>query len=77
LLGLLFNPEDGGSVFLHNINEHLLDYTVSQPRRKLSSLIYQCKLNSSNVTFERVAFLLCIWEVPNTDVDTAYNFLLD
>jgi hypothetical protein len=32
-LDLLFNPEDGGSMFLRNVSEHLPDYTASHPRR--------------------------------------------
>jgi hypothetical protein len=32
LLGLLFNTEDGDSVFLRNVCELLPDYTASHPR---------------------------------------------
>jgi hypothetical protein len=31
MLGLVFNPEDGDSIFLQNICKHLPDYTVSHP----------------------------------------------
>jgi hypothetical protein len=34
-------PEDGGSRFLRNIGEHLLDYTVSHPRRQAGSVSYK------------------------------------
>jgi hypothetical protein len=33
LFGLLFNPEDGGSMFFQNISELLLGYMVLQSRR--------------------------------------------
>jgi hypothetical protein len=33
LPGLFFNPEDGGSAFLRNVNKLLSDYTVSRPGR--------------------------------------------
>jgi hypothetical protein len=36
LLGLLLNSKDSGSEFLHNVSEHLPDYTVSHPRRQQS-----------------------------------------
>jgi hypothetical protein len=39
LLGLLFYPEDGGSMFLRNVDELLSDYTSSYHRRKYSSEI--------------------------------------
>jgi hypothetical protein len=38
LLGLLFNPEDGGSMFLQNNGKLLLFYLASCPRRQFSSL---------------------------------------
>jgi hypothetical protein len=38
LLGLLFDPEDGGSVFLQNVSELIPDYTVSHPRTQYSAL---------------------------------------
>jgi hypothetical protein len=37
LLGLLFNPKDGGSMFLENISKLLPEYTVSHHRRKYPS----------------------------------------
>jgi hypothetical protein len=33
LLGSLFSPEDGGSTFLRNIHERLLEYMASHPRK--------------------------------------------
>jgi hypothetical protein len=33
LLGLLFDPEDGGSVFLQNVVVLLSDYIALYPRR--------------------------------------------
>jgi hypothetical protein len=38
LLGLLFHPIDGVGMFLQNVSELLLDYTVSHPRREYSSI---------------------------------------
>jgi hypothetical protein len=38
LLGLLFDHEDWGSMFLRNVGE-LLDYTASEPGRSHSSVI--------------------------------------
>jgi hypothetical protein len=37
LLGLFFDPEDGGYIFLRNIGCHLADYTALYPRRWYSS----------------------------------------
>jgi hypothetical protein len=49
LLGLLFNPEDGGSMFLQNIDKLLLDYTASHPRRQqYSSLWIQMLLHANS-----------------------------
>jgi hypothetical protein len=31
-LGLLFNPEDGGSTFLRNVTEFPIDYAVSSQK---------------------------------------------
>jgi hypothetical protein len=33
MLALLFNPEDGGSMFFEKVTELLPDYTASQPRK--------------------------------------------
>jgi hypothetical protein len=40
LLGLLFDPEDGGGRFLRNVCELVLDYTPSHPRRWCSSAVW-------------------------------------
>jgi hypothetical protein len=34
LLGLLFDPDDGGDMFLRNVCKFLTDYTSSHPRRE-------------------------------------------
>jgi hypothetical protein len=33
LLGILFDPEDGGDIFLRNFGRFLMDYTALYPRR--------------------------------------------
>jgi hypothetical protein len=37
LLGLLFHPEAGGSIFLRNLSEFLPDYTALHPEKQYSS----------------------------------------
>jgi hypothetical protein len=37
LLGLLFHPEVGGSIFLRNLTEFLPDYTALHPERQYTS----------------------------------------
>jgi hypothetical protein len=37
LLGLFFDPEDGGDMFLLNIGSLSIDYTALYPRRQNSS----------------------------------------
>jgi hypothetical protein len=39
LAWLLFDPEDGGTMFLQNISKLFPDYTVSHPRRYCTSFI--------------------------------------
>jgi hypothetical protein len=41
-LGLLFNPEDGSSMFFQNIGEVLSHYTALHPRRSYSSRNLVC-----------------------------------
>jgi hypothetical protein len=42
LLGILFEPEDGGSMFLQNVGELRPGYTASHPGRQYSSrFIYE------------------------------------
>jgi hypothetical protein len=37
LLGLFFDPEDGGEMFLRNVGRLSTDYTALYPRRYYSS----------------------------------------
>jgi hypothetical protein len=52
LLGLLFDPENGGSMFFQNIDELLLDYTEPHSRRQQHSLywVQQKVLDILNLT---------------------------
>jgi hypothetical protein len=46
LLGLLFDPEAGGSMFLRNVRKLLPDYTASYPRRQSTySLLFLLALS--------------------------------
>jgi hypothetical protein len=40
LLSLLFDPENGGSMFFQNVGKHLPDYTESYPRREYFSFLH-------------------------------------
>jgi hypothetical protein len=37
-MALLFYPENGGSIFLHNVNKYIPNYTAYDPRRASSSI---------------------------------------
>jgi hypothetical protein len=37
LIYILFNPENGGSIFLRKVSDIVSDYTTSHPRRWYSS----------------------------------------
>jgi hypothetical protein len=44
LLGLHSDPEDGGSMYLQSISEHLLDYMASQRQHASQSLLREPQL---------------------------------
>jgi hypothetical protein len=39
LVGFLFNPEDGGSMFLQHVTKHLQDYSVTSQDSTLFILL--------------------------------------
>jgi hypothetical protein len=45
LLGLFFDPQDGGYIFLRNVGELSTDYTALYPRRQNSSEEFLFKIN--------------------------------
>jgi hypothetical protein len=56
LLGLFFNPEDGGNMFLRNFGWFSTDYTALYPRRWYS--LYYLHLQSSVDPYILVRFIL-------------------
>jgi hypothetical protein len=76
-----FDPKDGGSIFLQNISIYLKDYTMSQPRKKLPTLLpyvtvflhaaptlgVQClvKFNFSTGSTPSLCFKMLLWLVTN------------
>jgi hypothetical protein len=47
LLGIIFDPEDGGSKFLRNVAEFFSYYTLSDPRR--FAAVGKLKSNIDNI----------------------------
>jgi hypothetical protein len=60
LLGLVFYPEDGGSMFLRNVMEHLPDYFASS-YKILIVFIIVFKVNNSQFTPE----IFKMWDSPS------------
>jgi hypothetical protein len=55
LLGLLFNFEVGGDMFLHNISWLSVDYLALYPKRKNSSMqCFCCKVQNTNGRIENI-----------------------
>jgi hypothetical protein len=47
LLGLFFDPEDGGDMFLRNVDSFSTDYTALHPRRYTLQLVRVIKLGGA------------------------------
>jgi hypothetical protein len=43
-LSLLFNPEDGGNIFLRNVSSHTTDYTDDRKVEAKTVLCFACRL---------------------------------
>jgi hypothetical protein len=67
LLSLLFNPEDGSTMFPQNVSELLLDYTTSHLSRQYSSPLlepqikHHLSLVSYFITLSVIAFNMSVW----------------
>jgi hypothetical protein len=57
LLGIFFSPEDGGDIFLRNVDYLLLNYTALYPRKYNSSSIEECRVDlvRNDVSEEHIA----------------------